>query len=368
MRILNINSYYSTGPFYRQLYDAQAALMDGFRVYVPVPHGYDARAFDFGPYADVVHTHSKWDAAVFQVKHAKVLTDALSRYGGGGFDALHAHSLFSNGYIAMRLAERLELPFIVAVRDTDVNVFFRRMVHLRSLGRKILKKAKKVVFLSEAYQRSALAPYLSAEEHLEVLAKSVVLPNGIDHFFHEHRGEQKREAHEPVRFLFVGQLIPRKNIQAAIEAVRIYRETAGDAQLSVVGRAVSKREYERVVNCPFARYYPPTDRDGLLSHYRENDIFIVPSRTETFGLVYAEAMSQGLPVMYTKGQGFDGQYAPGEVGFPVFADDPSGIAAAAARIVHDMEEISGRCLSASAKYDWNLIARAYSSLYTEVIK
>ena len=36
---------------------------------------------------------------------------------------------------------------------------------------------------------------------------------------------------------------------------------------------------------------------------------------ETFGLVYAEAMSQGLPIIYTKGQGFDEQFDEGKVGY-----------------------------------------------------
>lgn len=40
----------------------------------------------------------------------------------------------------------------------------------------------------------------------------------------------------------------------------------------------------------------------------------MPSHKETFGLVYAEAMSQGLPIIYTKNQGFDGQFPDGYVG------------------------------------------------------
>jgi len=43
----------------------------------------------------------------------------------------------------------------------------------------------------------------------------------------------------------------------------------------------------------------------------------MPSITETFGLVYAEALSQGLPVLYTRGQGFDRQFEEGEVGYAV---------------------------------------------------
>ncbi|HGK7332802.1 TPA: glycosyltransferase [Streptococcus suis] len=43
----------------------------------------------------------------------------------------------------------------------------------------------------------------------------------------------------------------------------------------------------------------------------------MPSFHESFGLVYAEAMSQGMPVIYTRGQGFDGQFEEGVVGFSV---------------------------------------------------
>ena len=40
--------------------------------------------------------------------------------------------------------------------------------------------------------------------------------------------------------------------------------------------------------------------------------FCLPSHAETFGLVYVEAMSQGLPIIY-EGQGFDKQFQDGEV-------------------------------------------------------
>ena len=49
----------------------------------------------------------------------------------------------------------------------------------------------------------------------------------------------------------------------------------------------------------FVSYLPETnDKNKLLEHYRSCDIFIMPSKTETFGLVYVEAMSQGLPCLY----------------------------------------------------------------------
>lgn len=364
MRILHINSYYSTGAFYKRLYEAQAAAGEEIRVYVPVPRGYDIQR-DFGAFADVVHTHGRYDAAIFQVKHAKILRDARARLQGGAFDVIHAHSLFSNGYIAMKLSEEFGIPYIVAVRDSDVNTFFRRMPHLRPLGRKILRRAAKVVFISEAYKTHALTKYAADEAYLD---KSVVLPNGMDDIFHVHRAAAKAAPHAPVRFLFVGLLTPRKNVGAAIDAVAHFRHAHGDAELTVVGKPVSAGELARVKACPFANYHPPVSQRALIDIYRENDIFIVPSKTETFGLVYPEAMSQGLPVLYTRGQGFDGQYAPGEVGYAVAPNDPAEIADAAARILEDYPNISARAVEKCARYDWHVIARAYRGLYEEATK
>jgi glycosyltransferase involved in cell wall biosynthesis len=242
------------------------------------------------------------------------------------------------------------------------------MPHLRPLGRRILAGAKRVVFLSRAYREGALKPYLSAAEAAAVDEKAVVLPNGIGDVFHANRGEPKARPHAPVRFLFVGQLVPRKNVASAIEAVRRVRSAHEGATLTVVGEAVNKRELSLVEACPFAAHRPPVAQRALIDIYRSHDIFIVPSKTETFGLVYPEAMSQGMPVLYTRGQGFDGQYAPGEVGYPVPANDPAAIARAAEALLADFSAASARAVAASARYDWSAIARAYAALYEEAVR
>ena len=52
----------------------------------------------------------------------------------------------------------------------------------------------------------------------------------------------------------------------------------------------------------------------------------MPSIHESFGRVYAEAMTQGVPVIYSKGQGFDGIYPDGHVGYSVPSRNPEYIA------------------------------------------
>ena len=49
-----------------------------------------------------------------------------------------------------------------------------------------------------------------------------------------------------------------------------------------------------------------TDKKTLKNLYRENDMFVMPSKNETFGLVYIEALLQGLPILYAKNEGIEG--------------------------------------------------------------
>ena len=79
-------------------------------------------------------------------------------------------------------------------------------------------------------------------------------------------------------------------------------------------------------------------KDELLKEYRLNDIFVMPSKTETFGLVYAEAMSQGMPIIYTKNQGFDGQFCEGYVGYHVKYNDYRYIAKKISRIYSEYKK------------------------------
>lgn len=56
------------------------------------------------------------------------------------YDLIHAHTLFTNGYSAMKLAEKYDRPYIVTVRSTDINFFFKYFIHLRGFGLGVLGK------------------------------------------------------------------------------------------------------------------------------------------------------------------------------------------------------------------------------------
>lgn len=366
MRVLHINSYYQTGAFYKNLFDRQVALGDQIAVYTPVPKGFDPAGRDFGPYAAVDPNHLKWDRLIFQLKQRKMLRGALKRYARGEFDVIHAHSLLTNGGIALGLHKRFGIPYIVAVRDTDVNVLLKRMPHLRPLARRILKHASKVIFLSSSYRDRALAPYLSGEDLKAVMEKSAVVPNGIDALWLKDQPAPRAAASpDGVNLLFVGQLVARKNLPAAIRAAEALAKRGRKVKLTVAGQPVDEKVVEAAKACPLVELLPPRPMAELMPLYRAADAFLLPSGRETFGLVYAEAISQGLPVLYTRGQGFDGQFPDGTVGFAIDPDGPETIADKIEQILADLPRFSRAALEGSAKFDWDGIAQTYEAMYAE---
>src|SRR5699024_3946936 len=67
-------------------------------------------------------------------------------------DVIHAHALFSDGGTAYLLKKKYDINYIVNVRNTDINVFYKFFLYLRPLMSKILKNAESVVFISFAYK------------------------------------------------------------------------------------------------------------------------------------------------------------------------------------------------------------------------
>ena len=69
-------------------------------------------------------------------------------------------TLFTDGNCAMRLFEKFKVPYIVAVRNTDVNDFLKKLPWLRNRGLRVMRKASAICFLSEAYQKQVFERYI----------------------------------------------------------------------------------------------------------------------------------------------------------------------------------------------------------------
>lgn len=367
MNILNINSYYYSSTVHKQLVTHLQSQGVSSLTYVPLVKGYSPREeCKYGSENHVVTSEcfNKPDRYIFHVKHRKILKDITNRICFTDFNYSHAHSLFSNGYIALQIKRRYGLPYVVTVRDTDMNTFFKYMLHLRGLGIEILQEADKIIFLSATYRDYLFEKYFKKPYAEEVLNKTVVIPNGIDSYWLRNINTPRKVLeNQTLNLIYVGAVSKRKNITTTIKAIEILRERGYNVKFTVVGKLVDKSVIENIKRLRYVNYLGQKNREDLLEIYRNNDIFVMPSITETFGLVYAEAMSQGLPIIYTKGQGFDGQFQEGLVGYSVGCYNSDQIADRIIKLVNSYENTSKNCINLCGKFDWNTIAAEYKNTY-----
>lgn len=368
MKICHICSNYD--KFFVNLMEQQISMGLDIRVYY-------FRAKERGmpdvsaPYLDVRLNYSNWLRFFFYLKEKPILKDFFYLYKGMRFDLIHAHTLFSNGYIALQAKERWGVPYIVAVRDTDINVFFKYRINLRKLGVKILKEADKIIFLSESYRQHTLQTYVPRKLRDEFYKKSHVVPNGVDSFYLDNKYKRLSNIHDlrkTLNILTVGYISKRKNQLTVCNAVKHLNDMGIKTNYIIVGKVLDKKIMEKVKRFPFVKYIPFLDKSDLIKEYRKADIFVMPSLTETFGLTYVEAMSQGLPIIYSKNQGFDGQFPEGMVGYHVDSMNSQEIVNRILDIINNYNIISENCTNLCDKFNWKKISDEYKKLYEYVLE
>ncbi len=295
---------------------------------------------------------------LFFPKQQALYNDLHARDIYKGIDVIHAHTLFSSGYLAYQLYQKYGIPYIVAVRNTDVNIFFRYMPHLRHIGREIALNAKKVIFISPAYQQQVVGKYLPDS----IDDKSIVIPNGINPLFLNNIS-QHQPATDAIRLIYTGKIEKNKNIDTLIRVSDKLVASGKKVTLCMVGKLIDQCYKSLIEQRDYIDYYDQSSQEEVMHYMRQHDIFIMPSYHETFGLVYAEAMSQGLPVIYTRGQGFDGYFEDGEIGYSVSATNLEEIIQRITEIYAHYKTISDQCINLVQRFDWQQIAKEYSQIY-----
>lgn len=368
MKILHINSNYLYTTLFDKMTERLIAKGTENTVFMPVS-GDIKFVIPDKPYVYHPVCFNNKDRYLYHYKQKKIFNSLNATVDVKLYGIVHAHTLFTDGHIAYKIKQKYGIPYLVAVRNTDVNTFFKHMIHLRKLGIKILKEAEKVIFLSEPYKNIVIDKYVPTWMKQEILGKSEIIPNGIDEFWLKNK-EYKKEQPKPkkLKLIYAGVINRNKNIITTIQAIEILQKKNFNIEFTVVGRIDDESIYKQIIEKPYVIYIEPKPREKLLEIYRANDIFVMPSVTETFGLVYAEAMSQGLPVIYTKGQGFDGQFEEGQVGYSIISNNPEDVANAIEKVLLNFLEISNRCVQLSSKFDWIKIANEYVHIYDKCIE
>lgn len=284
------------------------------------------------------------------------------------FDVVHATMLFSDGALALRIFREYNIPYIVTVRGTDVNLFLKYRPDLFGLAKEIISNAYRVIFISQAHfsifkkRTSGFIPVNELE------SRSRVIPNGINPFWLENiRG--RKAADKDFNIIYIGKFNSNKNVLRLIEAVRMFRNTVPGVHLHLVGSGGSqeKKIIERSEHSDFIHFHGPVyDLSKLKELFGRSHVFAMVSKSETFGLVYVEALTQGVPIVYTSGQGIDGTF-PFEVGAPANPMLVSSISRALKMVYENYETFDLSQIDFN-RFHWPEIGKIYAALYTRAIE
>jgi D-inositol-3-phosphate glycosyltransferase len=139
----------------------------------------------------------------------------------------------------------------------------------------------------------------------------------------------------------------------------------GDGELLAAHTFVTRSKLEDSV-----WFRDPVDHAVLSEYYTASDVLLVPSRSESFGLVAVEAQACGLPVVAADVGGLGFAIADGESGYLIDGWDPADFAAAAAPILGNAElaaRLSKGGVEHAGQFSWEATAKRFFELYDGIL-
>ncbi len=208
-----------------------------------------------------------------------------------------------------------------------------------------------------------------------------IVPPGVDHAYfspgNQAGARWALEVDDRPLLLFVGRIQPLKGVDVAVRALAALERD--DARLWIVGGASGQdgdREVARVHElidelgvADRVDFIPPQPHHLLSTYYRAADVCLVPSRSESFGLVALEAAACGIPVVASAVGGLLTLVEHGHTGFLVEGRDPADYAAWVDHILADPVRARRLSVSAAARartYTWSTSAARLRRLYGDL--
>jgi D-inositol-3-phosphate glycosyltransferase len=298
--------------------------------------------------------------------------------GSGGVDVLHANYWLS-GLSAHKLKHELDLPLVttfhtlarVKAQGGDFESDIREQSESDIIG-----CADAICVSCTEEERQFIDLYGNPPGTLEIVAP------GVEHAFFAP-GEKRGARHAlgiafdvPV-LLFVGRIQPLKGLDVAIQALAQLQ--AKNAQLIVVGGASGSEgneEIEKIVQLARnlgvhnnIRFVEPQAHHMLSTYYRAADVVVVPSRSESFGLVALEAAACGVPVVASAVGGLLTIIDDGETGYLVPGRDPALFAGHIDELLAHPTKALAMGTKAAEKardYTWSFAAARLRRVYADV--
>ena len=367
-RVLHLSNDFTNSKVHSNLYRELDAKGVKQTVFVPLRKGasednrFDAANTEFV----FAHILKRIHRSFFFHKIERTVKEIEKTVDLNSVSCIHATNLFSDGMTALELHRKYGIPYLVAVRNSDLNEFLRYLPHLWWVHRAVIEGAAKVVFITPNLRQRLLKHPTLFGMREEAERKSVVISNGLNAFWINNI--QSENTASPHHLLYAGNFTRNKNLPRLIRALESLRGEFPDLHLDVAGAGGNGEKQALALmqhHADWITYHGKiTDLDAMKSLYRANRIFAMPSKSETFGLVYVEALSQGLSVLWSQGEAIDGMF-PETIGESVNPLNVNDIAAKLRKMMAQPESYKALPSDTFEAFRWPAIAQQYAILYNQ---
>ena len=246
-------------------------------------------------------------------------------------------------------------------RKPSLKALYQLIVQTRD-ERQLLNAVPRVI-VDTAYVEDKLRDY-----GLKHIPEMHVIPQGIDEVFYGIECDPKSNV-----ILTVGAVGPRKGHIYTVEMFNLLRARGADAKLRIIGAMADKAYYallkQKIADSPYSSdisLEANLPREELLKAYAEAKVFVLHSREESQGIVFAEAMATGLPVVATKIGGIPYVVADGKSGLLCPYGDVEAMEMMVERLMTEekvWKEFSVAAREIAKDYNWTAIAEKIVKLY-----
>ncbi len=285
------------------------------------------------------------------------------------YDLLHYFFSLPTGLLQYLPGQHRKVPYVISLRGSDVPNYDTyntslQLAHklLMPLTKNLWRNAARVVALSSDLAKSA--------QRSDPSVTIDIVPNGIESEMFVHDPSLKEDqTDERVQLICVARLIERKGVQHLLQAMK---QLDDSVFLTIVGEGnymedlqtlSAKLELQSKV-----RFYGYCPREKLVRLYNRSDIFVLPSMAESFGMVFVEAMSCGLPVIGARVGGVP-DIIKADNGMLVEPDSVSDVVNAISSLASKPDVRTQMGLAnrekAVAEYAWSSVADGYEAIYSE---
>lgn len=279
----------------------------------------------------------------------------------GGIDLIHAHVSYPAGYVASVLSKEFCVPYIVTEHMSPFP--------FKSLIKKGFPIPEISIALNQADACIAVSSSLARNMESFGFFNNHVIPNMVD----EHSffiGEPKTDK---IVFLTLCGITEQKGVDHLLQAIALWDPPADRFEFRIGGEGPMREYYQAMSHSlglnDRVSWLGPVNRNSVPDLFRESHIYVMPSRHETFGVVYAEAIACGKPIIATRCGGPE-QIVNKENGLLIDIGDAAGLSVAMQIVASNLKYYNPKFIRQDfiKRFSREAVVSQLNSIYNTILK